>query len=86
MPQPMPPPSPPPEQSPQPQQWPWLRSGAGDKAMARGDINIELDGYHYFFPSCGGGLSAWDLRDIADKLDRINATWDAEVHRVLSDD
>jgi len=77
----MPPPSPSPEQSPQPEQWPWLRSGAGDQAMARGDINIELDGYYYW-----QGLSAWDLRDIADKLDRINATWDAEVHRVLSDD
>ena len=77
----MPPPSPPPEQSPQPGQWPWLRSGAGDKAMARGELEIEMDGYYYW-----RGLSAWDLRDIADKLDRINATWDAEVHRVLSDD
>jgi hypothetical protein len=43
-----------------------------------------MDGYHYFFPSSGGGLSAWDLRDIADKLDRINATWDAEVKQILS--
>ena len=48
--------------------------------MARGDINIELDGYYYW-----RGLSAWDLRDIADKLDKINEKWHEEVHRVLSD-
>jgi len=75
----MPPPSPSPEQSPQPEQWPWLRSGAGDKAMARGDIEIELDGYYYW-----RGLSAWDLRSIADKLDSINKAWDAEVKQICS--
>jgi hypothetical protein len=54
--------------------------------MARGDIEIEMDGYYYFFPSGGGGLSAWDLRSIADKLDDINKDWDAEVQRALNDD
>ena len=49
--------------------------------MARGDINIELDGYYYW-----RGLSAWDLRDIADKLDKINAAWDAEVKQICSNE
>jgi hypothetical protein len=49
--------------------------------MARGDINIELDGYYYW-----RGLSAWDLRSIAEKLDSINKDWDAEVRRILTDE
>jgi hypothetical protein len=75
-----------PDPNPQPQPLPQPKRCAGDKVEARGEIQIEVDGYYYWFPSGGGGLSAWELRSIADKLDSINKDWDDEVHRVLSDD
>lgn len=39
------------------------------------------DGYKYFFPKLGGGLSAFQLRMIAADLDAVNAEWDAQVKR-----
>jgi hypothetical protein len=79
----MPPPSPSPEQSPQPKRWPT----AGEKALALGHFDREVDGYHYWFPpGLGGGLSADDLRSIADELDKINADWDKEFRLYFGDD
>lgn len=37
------------------------------------EINILEDGFYYFFPGNGGGMSASDLRIIADYLDEKNA-------------
>ena len=49
------------------------------KAHEAGDIIALDDGYYYFWN--GGGLSAQNLRDIADGLDLLNAEWDAQVQK-----
>lgn len=46
------------------------------ESMESAVITLE-DGYQYF-DTTKGGLSAVDLRDIADELDRRNAEWDAK--------
>ena len=39
------------------------------------------DGYVMYWPNkqFGGGLSAHNLRELADELDRRNADWDKEI-------
>ena len=54
-----------------------------EQAYKAGDISTLEDGYYYFFPSHTGGLSAQNLRDIANELDRINAEWDKTVKEDL---
>lgn len=73
-------PSPPPEPEPLPKRWP----SAGERVRKDGEFDCEIDGYYYWFPKRSGGLSAGDLRSIADELDKINADWDAEVQQILS--
>lgn len=54
----------------------------GDKALielAAVDFVTFDDGYIYWWPDVRGGLSAHDLRVVADELDRRNAEWDKEV-------
>lgn len=51
------------------------------ESMESDVITLE-DGYQYF-DTTKGGLSAADLRDIADELDRRNAEWDAKVRQEL---
>lgn len=43
------------------------------------DIAPMECGYYHYFPSNGGGLSANDLRIIADHLDKMNESWDNDV-------
>lgn len=43
------------------------------------DIAPMECGYYHYFPSEGGGLSANDLRIIADHLDKMNEGWDNDV-------
>lgn len=43
------------------------------------------DGYFEFWPEHRGGYwPAWSLRDIADKVDSMNAEWDASVRSELA--
>lgn len=51
------------------------------ESMESDVITLE-DGYQYF-DTTKGALSAVDLRDIADELDRRNAEWDAKVQAEL---
>lgn len=49
-------------------------------AILKGD-----DGYFEFWPEHRGGYwPAWSLRDIADKVDALNAEWDAIVQKELA--
>jgi len=59
------------------------RKGIVLESMESDVITLE-DGYQYF-DTTKGWLSAADLRDIADELDRRNAEWDAEVRATLGD-
>ena len=44
------------------------------------------DGYVYYFKSKPGAIGSFELRAIADELDRRNAEWDAQVKRDLGVD
>lgn len=50
----------------------------------RKEIAPLEDGYLYYWPTVGGAIAAWELRAIADELDRQNAGWDREVQEALS--
>jgi hypothetical protein len=49
---------------------------------SRGDFSPSDDGYMYYW-SKHGALSAWELRVLADELDKRNTAWDAEVQKTL---
>jgi hypothetical protein len=47
-----------------------------------GDIQRSEDGYFYWWPmGLGGCWQAYILSGLADKLDELNAEWDAQVRR-----
>ena len=48
-----------------------------------GDIVFLDDGYMYYYIPGRGGLSAADLRIIADEVDKRNKLWDEQVMRDL---
>jgi hypothetical protein len=51
-------------------------------ANERGEFGELEDGYVNWWPtdsSRGGAISAWQLRTLADELDKRNAVWDAVV-------
>ena len=49
------------------------------------DIVTDDDGYKYYWPNCGIGMySAKHLREIADRLDELNADWDKQVRNELN--
>ena len=41
----------------------------------RDEFHTQVDGFCYWFPSTDGGLSASDLRVLADELDSRNLQW-----------
>lgn len=44
------------------------------------DIVCGCDGFYIFWPEgCRGGFTSNDLRYIADKLDEMNSTWEAQI-------
>lgn len=53
----------------------------------RGSFIRDVDGYFYWLPSDPnkGTMSAHHLRWIADELDRINAEWNKQVTKDLSE-
>ena len=47
-----------------------------------GDLCYAEDGFYQFFPdleSKGGYWPTWMLRKIADKVDELNAPWEAQI-------
>jgi hypothetical protein len=65
-----------------------LKEDAERRLITMCDERKELapleDGYLYYFPSVGGAIAPWELRAIADELDRRNADWDRKVQEALS--
>lgn len=58
-----------------------------DRVEKKGDFVIFENGYTYYCPtSGGGGLTAHNLRVIADELDRRNAPVDELYKRSLEND
>lgn len=57
------------------------------KLIEKLDRNGELvsleDGFIYYFPRGEGGLSAHELRAIADELDRRNASWEKIIEEEI---
>jgi|CXWL01.1.fsa_nt_gi hypothetical protein len=49
-----------------------------DIALRRKDIVCGDDGYYVYWPEDRnvGAIAAWELRAIADHLDRMNMAWD----------
>ena len=45
------------------------------KCNERGEFTKLEDGFVYYFPSGGGGLSEIQLRIIADEMERLNKEW-----------
>jgi hypothetical protein len=45
------------------------------------------DGFVYYWPSgfAGGALSAYQLREIADELDRRNEAWQADINKYFEE-
>lgn len=52
-----------------------------------GSFTKDVDGYYYWIPLMDnkGTMSAHHLRWIADELDRLNADWDKQVTKDLSE-
>jgi hypothetical protein len=49
-----------------------------------GEFLVEVDGYFVYYPELrGGAWESWIMHEIADKLDELNAPWDAEVNRLM---
>jgi len=50
-----------------------------------GEIIMGDDGYYEFWPHQRGGYwPSWAMRDIADKVDSMNAEWDAKVRQEIA--
>lgn len=48
-----------------------------------GDFVVHVDGYYYWWPEPtdrGGIIQGWVLRELADRLDELNADWDAHIN------
>lgn len=53
-----------------------------------GDFIVGDDGYFYWWPkhpSNGGCIDAWVLRELADRLDDLNETWDIQLNAFFND-
>lgn len=53
------------------------------KCNERREFDMLEDGYYYYWPSNQGAIAPWELRAIADELDRLNADWDKQVQEAL---
>lgn len=50
-------------------------------AAARGEFWPLEDGFIYYWPKKRGALSAGNLRELADELDRRNEPWSKHIDR-----
>lgn len=50
------------------------------------EIALLDDGFQYFWVQGRGAMSAFDLRIIADELDRRNKAWQDQIEREFSND
>lgn len=54
-----------------------------DSKVMLGTIEMEVDGFYYFYPKpIGGFWAAHTLKDIANKLDALNEAW---TQRILAE-
>jgi hypothetical protein len=56
------------------------------KADQRKEFDVGEDGFVGFAPGYNGLLSAWELRAIADELDRRNKDWQAQIDRDIANE
>lgn len=49
------------------------------------EIQYGGDGFVYYVPARPGLIAAWELRVIADELDRRNADWKAQIDKELGE-
>ena len=54
-------------------------------ADSRNEFLYGQDGFMYYCPGLSGLLTAWELRVIADELDKRNAGWQAKIDKDLED-
>ena len=58
------------------------REGLYERAKAAGDFVCGDDGIYVYWPKgLGGALSEWMLRALADELEKMNASWAAQLER-----
>lgn len=49
-----------------------------------GDLDMGDDGFWQWYPAMRPGyIPSWMLRQIADKVDALNAEWDAQLREAL---
>jgi len=56
-----------------------------EKLDEREEFGPLEDGYIYWFPSGQGAVCPWELRTIADELDKRNDTWHKQVMADLAE-
>ena len=50
-----------------------------------GDLIMDVDGHFYFWPEDNNGAwRSYQLRELADKIDEINKSWDEQVEKQLN--
>jgi hypothetical protein len=49
-------------------------------AEERGELMQDVDGFFYYFPKGSGSIPAYQLRQLADELDRRNAPWEKQIN------
>jgi hypothetical protein len=50
-----------------------------------GDLIMDVDGHFYFWPEDNNGAwSSYHLKELADKMDEINKSWDEQVEKQLN--
>ncbi len=50
------------------------------KADEAGEFVKDVDGFVYYWPKGAGTIPAYQLRQLADELDRRNADWEKEIN------
>ena len=50
-----------------------------------GSLVMDVDGHFYFWPvDNNGAWASYHLRELADKMDEINKSWDEQVEKDLN--
>ena len=54
-------------------------------ALDRKEIVADMDGFYKYWPEGKGCLTAEELRNLADGLDRINAAWQKQLEEYFEE-
>jgi hypothetical protein len=53
------------------------------KFKERGEFQQDVDGFYYYAPKDGCLIPSYQLRIIADELDKMNKSWQEQVEKQL---